>query len=279
MQTLEGQTRRPRHGGGSRARLVVARSWGWTCRVKGSTVDAGPLLAAAVRLSRAGLGGQDRPNLTGRFVQKRQNAARCSARPDLGVWRGKSVDHRALGHYQQSNKDVTMRIGARHPLTARSLSALGLIALLACFVAFGTSSVVAGAATTTSHTAKSLTRVQKLSRALKACKKQPRRRRAACVKGPRGSTRLHPAAPTSPTGAHGSSHATDRSGVASRWPSRPRQAHGRADPAVGLRTPHQLRHSELYGSRTRRRAPRDRASHRQAEATTCRATPGSSRCW
>jgi hypothetical protein len=93
-----------------------------------------------------------------------------------------------------------MRVGDRHRLTARPLSTLGLIALLSCFVAFGTSTAVASAATTKSHTAKSLTRAQKLSRALKACKKQPKSKRAACVRRAKRLYGPHHAATTAPSG-------------------------------------------------------------------------------
>ena len=93
-----------------------------------------------------------------------------------------------------------MRVGDRHRLTARPLSTLGLIALLSCFVAFGTSTAVASAAATKSHTTKSLTRVQKLSQALKACKKQPKRKRAACVRRAKRHYGPHHAATTAPSG-------------------------------------------------------------------------------
>ncbi len=89
-----------------------------------------------------------------------------------------------------------MRVSARHPLTVRPLSTLGLIALLSCCVAFGTSTAVARPATAKSHTAKSLTREQKLSQALKACKKQPKRKRAACVRSAKKKYGPHHAART-----------------------------------------------------------------------------------
>ena len=93
-----------------------------------------------------------------------------------------------------------MRVRARHPLTPRPLSTLGLIALLSCLVAFGTSTAIASAATTKSHTAKSLTRAQKLSRALKACKKQPKSKRAACVRRAKRLYGPHHATTTAPSG-------------------------------------------------------------------------------
>jgi hypothetical protein len=86
------------------------------------------------------------------------------------------------GSLSTVNQGATMKPGTRLQLTGRRTAALGLVALLSCFVAFGTSTAVASAATTKSTTAKSLTRAQKLSQALKACKKQPKRKRAACVR-------------------------------------------------------------------------------------------------
>jgi hypothetical protein len=101
-----------------------------------------------------------------------------------------------------------MRAGARHPLTARLLPALGLIALLSCCVALGTSTAVARPATAKSHTAKSLTRAQKLSQALKACKKQPKHKRAVCVRSAKKKYGLHHVAPTPGTTAAPSGPAT-----------------------------------------------------------------------
>jgi hypothetical protein len=87
-----------------------------------------------------------------------------------------------------------MKLNAHHPLTGHKTSALGLIALLSCFIAFGTSDAIAKATTS-----KSLTQAQKLSKALKVCKKQPKKTRAACVKRANKRYATHHAA-TAPSG-------------------------------------------------------------------------------
>jgi hypothetical protein len=77
---------------------------------------------------------------------------------------------------------------------------LGLAALVSCFMLVGTPEAIAKATATTS-----LTQAQKLSKALKACKKLPKKKRAACVKRAKGKYATHhavsPAAPTAPSGA------------------------------------------------------------------------------
>jgi hypothetical protein len=77
------------------------------------------------------------------------------------------------------------------PTTRRSLPlrpvALALAATLSCSMVAGASDAVA------------TTQAQKLSRALKACKKQPKRKRAACVKRAKKQYARHPTV-TSPTG-------------------------------------------------------------------------------
>jgi hypothetical protein len=86
------------------------------------------------------------------------------------------------------------------PLIGRRISMFGLAALVSCFMLVGTSEAVAKATATTS-----LTQAQKLSKALKACKKLPKKKRAACVKRAKKKYATHhavsPAAPTAPTGA------------------------------------------------------------------------------
>jgi hypothetical protein len=73
---------------------------------------------------------------------------------------------------------------------------LTVLAAFSLLIALGTSMAVASAATPT--------RAQKLSKALKACKKKPRNKRAACVKrakknyGPRHSAATSPAMPAPP---------------------------------------------------------------------------------
>jgi hypothetical protein len=84
----------------------------------------------------------------------------------------------------------------------RRLPAVAIAAMLACLMAFAVSD--AGA---TATAASSPTRAQKLSKALKACKKQPRRKRAACVKSAQRKYGTHhtaaplPGAVTPPTGS------------------------------------------------------------------------------
>ncbi len=95
-----------------------------------------------------------------------------------------------------------MRVGARHPLKARPLSTGVIIATLSCAVAFAIPTTAAGAANMKPHAAKSLTRAQKLSRALRACRKQPIRKHAACVRRARRQYGPHHAPSTaSPTPA------------------------------------------------------------------------------
>ena len=70
-----------------------------------------------------------------------------------------------------------MKGDARLPVIGHRLSVRAITAMLACFLAFGVSNAVASATS-----ASSPTRAQKLTKALKACKKQPKKKRAACVK-------------------------------------------------------------------------------------------------
>jgi hypothetical protein len=87
-----------------------------------------------------------------------------------------------------------MTLDAHLPLTGHKTSALGIVALLSCFIAFGTADAVAKATTS-----KSLTQAQKLSKTLKVCKKQPKSKRAACVKRANKRYATHHAA-TAPSG-------------------------------------------------------------------------------
>jgi hypothetical protein len=70
-----------------------------------------------------------------------------------------------------------MKRDARLPVIGHRLSVLAITAMLACFMAFGVSNAVASATS-----ASSPTRAQKLTKALRACKKQPKRKRAVCVR-------------------------------------------------------------------------------------------------
>jgi hypothetical protein len=89
-----------------------------------------------------------------------------------------------------------MKLDAYLPLTGRRISTLGLAALVSCFMLVGTTEAVAKATTS-----KSLTQSQKLTKALKACKKQPKKKRAACVKQAKKKYATHHAIPpTAPTG-------------------------------------------------------------------------------
>jgi hypothetical protein len=93
---------------------------------------------------------------------------------------------------------VIMKLDAHLLLTGRRISMLALAALVSCFMLVGTSEAVAQATTS-----KSLTQAQKLSKALKACKTQPKRKRAACVKRAKKKYATAPAKPrtvTPPTG-------------------------------------------------------------------------------
>ncbi|HWX75683.1 MAG TPA: hypothetical protein VNZ05_10270, partial [Solirubrobacteraceae bacterium] len=75
------------------------------------------------------------------------------------------------------------------PLTGRRMLMFGLAALVSCFMLYGTSDAVAKATATTS-----LTQAQKLSKALKACKKLPtKKKRVACVKRAKKKYGTHPA--------------------------------------------------------------------------------------
>jgi hypothetical protein len=91
-----------------------------------------------------------------------------------------------------------MKLEAHLPLTGRRILILGLAALVSCFMLVGTTEAVAKATATTS-----LTQAQKLSKALKACKKLPKKKRAACVKRAKKKYATHhavaPTAPTAPT--------------------------------------------------------------------------------
>jgi hypothetical protein len=90
-----------------------------------------------------------------------------------------------------------MKRDAHLSAVGHRLSTLAITAMLACFLAFGVSDALASATATSSPT-----RAQKLTKALKACKKLPKKKRAACVRhakkkyGP-----LHTPAPLPATGA------------------------------------------------------------------------------
>ncbi len=95
---------------------------------------------------------------------------------------------------------------AAHLPAGRRLSKLGLIALLSCSLAVVACDSVATAAARPSTTARSLTRAQKLSKALKVCGRLPKRQRPACVKRAKRKYATHhssvpttPAAPAAPT--------------------------------------------------------------------------------
>jgi hypothetical protein len=76
------------------------------------------------------------------------------------------------------------------------MSTFGLVVLLSCVTAFGASNAVAKPP---KH--KPLTNAQKLQKALKACKKQPRKKRAACVKRAKRKYATHaPSGSPTPTG-------------------------------------------------------------------------------
>jgi hypothetical protein len=96
-----------------------------------------------------------------------------------------------------------MRVASRRRFVGRDRSAFVVIAALSLLIAAGTSVTVAGAATAS----KTPTRAQKLSKALKACKKQPKNKRAACVKrakknyGPRRVGSVGPGSATTPVPA------------------------------------------------------------------------------
>jgi hypothetical protein len=70
-----------------------------------------------------------------------------------------------------------MKQDAHLSVIGRRLSTLAITAVLTCFLALGASNAFASATT-----ASAPTRAQKLTKALKACKKQPRAKRAACVR-------------------------------------------------------------------------------------------------
>jgi hypothetical protein len=90
-----------------------------------------------------------------------------------------------------------MKLDAHLPPSGRRLLTLGLVALVSCFMLVGTSEAVAKATTS-----RSLTQAQKLSKALKACKKQPKKKRAACVKRAKKKYGTHHAvAPAGPVTA------------------------------------------------------------------------------
>jgi hypothetical protein len=84
-----------------------------------------------------------------------------------------------------------MKLDAHLRPAARRLSAFGAAVLLACLMAIGASDAVTRATASTP-----LTQAQKLSRALNACKKQPRGRQAACRKRAKSK---YPVAPPGPT--------------------------------------------------------------------------------
>jgi hypothetical protein len=70
-----------------------------------------------------------------------------------------------------------MKRDTRRTGFGRRLSTLTITAALACFMTFAVSE-----ASATAIAASSPTRAQKLNRALRACKRQPRRKQAACVR-------------------------------------------------------------------------------------------------
>jgi hypothetical protein len=80
-----------------------------------------------------------------------------------------------------------MKPHARLTLVGRRISTVGLAALLSCLVLTGSTNALANATTSTS-----LTQAQKLSKALKACKKLPKSKRAACVKKAKKKYATHP---------------------------------------------------------------------------------------
>jgi hypothetical protein len=100
---------------------------------------------------------------------------------------------------------MSMNRDAHLPVIGHRLSTLAITAMLACFMAFGVSNAVGSAIT-----ASSPTRAQKLSKALNACKKQPKAKRAACARHakkkygalhhitPPAATVTPPAAPVAP---------------------------------------------------------------------------------
>jgi hypothetical protein len=91
----------------------------------------------------------------------------------------------------QSNEGMTMKRDAHLPVIGHRLSTLAITAMLACFMAFGVSDALASGIT-----ASSPTRAQKLTKALKACKKQPKAKRAACARHAKKKYgALHPVSP------------------------------------------------------------------------------------
>jgi hypothetical protein len=80
-----------------------------------------------------------------------------------------------------------MKTDPNVPSSGRRKLMLGLAALVSCFMLFGTSEAVGKPIATTS-----LTQAQKLSKALKACKKLPKKKRAACVKRAKKKYGTHP---------------------------------------------------------------------------------------
>jgi hypothetical protein len=70
-----------------------------------------------------------------------------------------------------------MKRDAHLPVIGRSLPTAAITVMLACSMTFGVSDALASATSS-----RSPTRAQKLSKALKACKKQPKGKRAACVR-------------------------------------------------------------------------------------------------
>ena len=87
-----------------------------------------------------------------------------------------------------------MKRDAHLPVIGHRLSTLAITAMMACFLAFGVSDALGSAIT-----ASSPTRAQKLHKALKACKKQPKRKRAACAR--HAKKKYGPLHDVSPNGA------------------------------------------------------------------------------
>lgn len=99
-------------------------------------------------------------------------------------------------------------LAARPSLQAASVTARTLWVFLAVIVTclalltIAASASYTQAGTLTANTTRSLTKAEKLSKALKACKRQPKNRRAACVKRANKKYATHHAvSPTPPTGS------------------------------------------------------------------------------
>ena len=79
-----------------------------------------------------------------------------------------------------------MKRDAKFPPAVRRSSTLGLVALLSCCVALGASDAVA-----TTPASLSSTQAQQLSNAVRACRRQLRIKRAACVRRARNQYARH----------------------------------------------------------------------------------------